>query len=135
VDDRHVANVNLHEVVLASSPSQLAHSLDERHALDITNSSSQLNDAHIGLLAGVIDGYLCYLLYPILDRIGDVGDNLDGLAEIVAFSLALDDVLVDLASCDVVVASEGDVEVTLVACLVQYSIEVKCMTVRTPWGS
>jgi hypothetical protein len=43
-----------------------------------------------------------------------VGHNLYRLAKIVAFALALDDVLVDLTSCDIVVAGESDVEVTLV---------------------
>lgn len=154
MDDGHVANVDLHEVVLASSPPQLAHSLDERHALDVTNCSSQLNDAHIRLLTSVINRYLGYLLYPFLNRVGNVRDNLYGLAEIVAFSLALDNVLVDFASCDVVVASEGDVEVSLVVAEIEVDFttigehedlampvlfstqfEVKFMTVRTPWGS
>lgn len=41
-------------------------------------------------------------------------DNLHGLAEIIALSLAFDDVLVYLAGCDIVVASQCDVEVSLV---------------------
>jgi hypothetical protein len=43
-----------------------------------------------------------------------VRDDLHGLAQVVALALALDNVLVDLAGCDVVVAGEGDVEVALV---------------------
>ena len=119
MDDRHVANVDLHEVVLARSPPQLAHSLDERHALDIANCPAQFDDAHIRLLARVIDGYPRNLLYPFLDRVCDVGYDLHRLAEIVALALALDDVLVDLAGRDVVVAGEGDVEVALVVTKVE----------------
>jgi hypothetical protein len=114
MDDRYVANVDLHEVVLARSSPQLTHSLNEGHALDVANCASQLNDTHVRLLARVIDRYLCHLLYPILNGIGDVRYDLYRLAEVVAFALALDDVLIDFTSCDVVVASEGDVEVALV---------------------
>jgi hypothetical protein len=114
VNHRHVTNVDLHEVVLSSSSPQLAHSFDERHALNITDCASQLDNADIRLLASVVDRYPRHLLYPFLDRVCDVGYHLHRLAEIVAFALALNDVLVDLAGCDVVVACEGDVEVTLV---------------------
>jgi hypothetical protein len=114
MNDWHVADVDLHKVVLSSSSPQLTHGFDKRHALNVANCSSQLNDAHIRLLVCVIHRYPRYLLYPFLNGIGDVGDDLHSLAEIVTFSLALNDVLVDLASCDVVVAGEGDVEVSLV---------------------
>jgi hypothetical protein len=40
--------------------------------------------------------------------------NLDGLSEVIAPSLTLDYVLVDLARCNIALASEGNVEVTLV---------------------
>lgn len=114
-----IGDVNLHEVVLARTSPQLAHSLDEGHALDITHRASQLNDADIRLLARVIDGYACHLLNPVLDRIGDVGNDLHGFTQVVALALALDDVLVDFTSCDVVVARQGNVEVALVVAEVE----------------
>jgi hypothetical protein len=55
-----------------------------------------------------------------------VRHDLYSLAEIVALSLALDDVLVYFAGGDVVVASEGDVEVALVVA----EIEVDFAAVR-----
>jgi hypothetical protein len=125
MNDRHVADVDLHEVVLARPSPQLAHSLDEGHTLDVANCASQLDYAHIGLLARVIDRYPCNLLYPFLNSVGDVRDDLHRLAKVVALALALDDVLVDLTSCDVVVAGEGDVEVALVVA----EIEVDFATV------
>ena len=45
--------------------------------------------------------------------------DLHRLAEVVALALALDDVLVDLACGDVVVAREGDVEVALIVAQVE----------------
>jgi hypothetical protein len=48
-----------------------------------------------------------------------VRHDLHRLAEIVALALALDDVLVDLAGGDVVVACEGDVKVALVVAQVE----------------
>jgi hypothetical protein len=41
-------------------------------------------------------------------------DYLYGLAEVFPSSLALDNVLVDFTSCDVVLAGEGDIEVAFV---------------------
>jgi hypothetical protein len=114
MNDWHVANVDLHEVVLAGSSPQLAHGLNERHALNIANCASQLNDADIRLLTRIVNWYPCHLLYPFLDRICDVGYDLHCLAKIVAFALTLNDVLVDFTRRDVVVACEGDVKVAFV---------------------
>lgn len=54
-----------------------------------------------------------------MNRIGDVWDDLYGFTQVVALALALDNVLVDLASGDVVVAGEGDVEVALVVAKIE----------------
>jgi hypothetical protein len=114
VDNRDIGDVNLHEVVLARTSPELAHGLNKGHALDIAYGTSQLNYADVWLFARVIDGYPRDLLDPILNRIGDVWDDLYGFTQVVALALALDDVLVDLAGGDVVVAREGDVKVALV---------------------
>jgi len=112
--DGHIRDVDLHEVVLARAPSQLAHGLDKRHALDVAHCASQLDYADIGLFARVIDRYPRHLFDPVLNRIGDVRNDLYGFTQIVSLALAFDDVLVNLASGDVVVAGQSDVEVTLV---------------------
>jgi len=111
--------MNLEEVALASSPLQLSHGLDEGRALDITDCASQLNDTHIRRLLRVIDWNPGNSLNPVLDCIRQVRHNLDRLADVFARTLLLDDVLVDLASGDVVLAREGDVEVTLVVAKVE----------------
>lgn len=110
----HIRDVNLHEVVFARTPSQLAHGLNERHALDIAHCATQLNYADIGLLTRVIDRYPRDLLDPVLNRVGNVRNYLYGFTQIVALALAFDDVLVDLARGDVVITGQGDVEVTFV---------------------
>ena len=49
-------------------------------------------------------------------------DDLHRLAQVIAFSLTLDDVLVDLASGDVVIAGKGDVEVAFVVSEVEIDL-------------
>jgi hypothetical protein len=122
VDEGHVGDVDLEEVVLARPTAQLSHGLDERHALDISDGASKLNDADIGLLSGVIDRYPRNPLNPVLDGICDVRDDLHRLAQIVAAALALDDMLVDLARGDVVLARQGDVEVALVVAEIEVDL-------------
>jgi hypothetical protein len=106
--------MDLEEVILSSSASELAHSLDKRRTLDITNRSSQLNDAHIWRLIGIIDWNLRDTLNPVLDGICQMWNDLNCASEVIATSLLLDNMLVDLAGCDVVLASERNVEITLV---------------------
>ena len=106
--------MDLHEVIPARSPPELSQGLNKRHALHITNCTTKLNDAHIWLLACIIYGYTRNLLDPFLDCICNVWDNLYGLAQVITLALAFDDVLVDLASGDIVVTSESDVEVAFI---------------------
>lgn len=96
--------MDLHEVVLPRTSSQLAHRLDKGHALDIANGTTQLYYADIGLLARVIDRDACNPLDPLLDCICNVGDDLYGFTQVVALSLTLDNMLVDLARGNVVIA-------------------------------
>ena len=114
IDDRHVRDVDLQEVVPARTAPELRHSLDERHALDIADSTTQLDDANIWLFVAIVDGYPCDPLDPILNRIRDVRHHLNGLAQVRPLALLLDDMLVYLAGGDVVIACEGDVQVALV---------------------
>ena len=119
LNNRNERDMNLEEISLASSPLQLSHSLDERRALNITDSASQLNDTHIRRLLGVIDWNSCNPFNPVLDCICEVRNDLDRLADIFARTLLFDDVLVDLARGDVVLARESDVKVTLVVAKVE----------------
>lgn len=114
IDDRHVRYVNLQEVVLAGTTAQLCHSLNERHALNVTNGATKFNYAHIWFLATVINRDPSYLLYPVLNGIGYVRHDLYRLAQIISFALAFDDVLIDLARGNVILSSQGDVQVAFV---------------------
>ena len=118
-DHGHVGHVDLNEVALAGLPLQLAQGVDERGTLDISDGSTQLDDADVRLGAGLVDGDLRDALDPFLDGVGDVGHDLHGLAEVVADTFVRDDVLVDLAGGDVVVPSQGREEVPLVVAQVE----------------
>jgi hypothetical protein len=76
---------------------KLADGVDERRTLNVSNGTTELNDADIGLPAGLVHGDLGNALNPVLDGVGDVGHDLDGLAKVATNTLALDHLLVDLA--------------------------------------
>lgn len=114
LDDWHEGDVDLEEVILPCSASQLAHRLNKWCRLNVANGSSKLDNAHVWGLVCVVDWNLGDALDPVLDCICEVWHDLNGAAEVVAATLFLDYVLVDLAGCDVVLAGESDVEVALV---------------------
>lgn len=114
--------MDLEKVVLSCPASQLAHRLNEGRALDISHGSTQLNDAHIRCLVRIVDGDACNALNPVLDRVCQVRDNLHRTSEVVTATLALNDVLVDLARRDVVLARQRDVEVTLVVSKIEIDL-------------
>lgn len=82
----------------------------------------QLDDADIRLFARTIHRDLRHTLDPVLDRVRHMGHNLDGLSEIVAPALLLDDVQVDLASGDVVLAREAHREIPLVVAEIEINL-------------
>jgi len=84
-----------------SRPSFLAHLADgfeEGQGFDIADGAADFDDGHVTVRRDLAHG--------VLDLIGDVGDDLDGLAEVVAAALLGDDLLVDAAGGQVVVAGE-----------------------------
>jgi hypothetical protein len=95
-------------------PLTLRQRLHKRRVLNVTDRAAQLDDADVRLGTRVVDRLLGDALDPVLDLVGDVGHNLDRLAEVCADALLLDHVAVDLAGRDVVVAREVDGEVALV---------------------
>ncbi len=78
----------------AQGEPHLPRRLEERQALDVADGPSYLADNNIVTAGHALDGRL--------DHVGDVGDDLDGLAEIFALALLADDGLVDLAGRPVV---------------------------------
>ena len=73
---------------------ELADRLEERQALDVADGAADLDQHEIVLVIT--------RQHEILDRVGDVRDDLDGRAEIVAAAFLGQDVLVDPARGDVV---------------------------------
>jgi hypothetical protein len=85
---------------------ELAQRLEERQALDVAGGAADLGDEDVDALAPLEDA--------VLDLVGDVGDHLDGLAEVVAAAFLLDHRLVDLAGAQAVEAREDAGGETLV---------------------
>lgn len=74
VDCGDVGNMDGHKVLAARLVTELRKRLDERHALDITDSASKLDDADIGLLTGSVNRNQGDALDPVLDGICDMWD-------------------------------------------------------------
>ena len=93
---------------------QLADRLDERQAFDVADRAADLANHEVDVV-GLVDR-------EFLDRVGDVGDYLDGRAEIVAAPLAGDDVAVDAAGGDIVRLARGDAGEALVMAEVEVAL-------------
>ena len=90
----HQRGVDEHRLVAAKVVPQLANRLDERQAFDVADGPADLANDEIEPV-GVGER-------EFLDRVGDVGNDLDRRAEIVAAPFARDDVLVDAPAGDIV---------------------------------
>src|SRR5215813_13266343 len=75
---------------------ELADGLEERQSLDVADRAADLHQDEIESLVTVED--------EILDGIGDMGNDLDGRAKVIAPPLPGQNVLVDAAGGDVVLA-------------------------------
>lgn len=106
--------MNLQEVWAFGSSSQLSHCLNKGHALDVTNCTPQFDYAYVRLFICVVDWNFSDPLDPVYNGVCNVWHDLDRLAKVVALSLALDDVLIDFASGDIVLAGQGNVQVAFV---------------------
>ena len=93
-DPRHQRGVDADRLAAAEVVPQLADRLDERQALDVADRPADLADDEVEAV-GVGQG-------EFLDGVGDVRDDLDGRAEIVAAPLPGDDVAIDAAGGDIV---------------------------------
>ena len=82
-------------VVARQLVAELADRFEKRQALDVADGAADLAQHEVEAVIAVAD--------EILDGVGDVRDDLDGGAEIIAAPLLGEDVLVDAAGGDVVV--------------------------------
>ena len=100
--------VHERRALVAQRIAQLAYRFDERQRLDVAHRTADLGDYH------VVNFLLRQHLDTALDLVGDMGDDLHGLAQVLALALLLDHALVDLSRRDVVGLRRGLVRETLV---------------------
>ena len=94
-DVRHQGQVHEHAALRPEVRVELADRLQEGQRLDVSHRAADLRDHEVDRLRLGQDQD------PLLDLVGDVGDHLDGRAEVVAAALAPDHRVVDGARGDV----------------------------------
>ena len=96
LDEGHERDVDEEDVFRADLEGELADGLEEGQALDVARGAADLGDDDVAglLLAQAMDARL--------DLIGDVRDDLHGLAEVIAAPFLGQDRLVNLAAGGVI---------------------------------
>ncbi len=89
--------------------------LEEREDLDVADGAADLGDDDVDLVVGEAED-------PFLDLVGDVRDDLHGLAEVRAAPLLGEDLLVDRAGRGVRLLGERDVDEALVVAEVEVGL-------------
>ena len=107
-EEGHEREVHEHAAVAPEVRVELAQSLEERQRLDVAHGAADLGDHDVDV------GRLRHEPDAVLDLVGDVGDHLDGAAEVVAAALAPDHRVVDRARGGVGGAARVDVGEALV---------------------
>ena len=104
-----------HTVVL-KLPAQLAHGLKKRQALDVAHGAADLGDDKVKI-AGLAQSH-----DVALDFVGDVRDNLHGLAQIIAAAFLVDYALIDATGGHIVGTCGLDIGETLVVAEVEVGL-------------
>ncbi|SPZ34894.1 Uncharacterised protein [Agrobacterium tumefaciens] len=91
---RHQRQVKIDRRAARQVVAELADRLHERHRLDITHRAADFADDEVVVVIAFD--------HEILDLVGDMRNDLNGCAEIVAAPFLVDDVLVDATGRDVV---------------------------------
>ena len=108
----HQRDVQEEHVVAADVVPDLPGGLQERQRLDVADRAADLGDHHVGRAA--IGIRLGHRPDPVLDFVGDVRDDLDGVAEVLAAPFPGDHPGVDLAGGDVRLGGQVPVQEPLV---------------------
>jgi hypothetical protein len=114
-DERHQRDVDVADVVAAHVAAHLAQRLEERQDLDVADGSTDFGDDHVDVVGA-------HSYDALLDLVGDVRDDLHGLAEVVATSLGGENGLVDAAGGGVRVTGEWLVDEALVVTEVEVGL-------------
>jgi hypothetical protein len=115
-DVGHQRQVDVHALAPPDVDRELADGLEERQRLDVAHRAADLgdDDVDVARLGDQADA--------LLDLVGDVRDDLDGAAEVVAAALAADHRVVDAAGGDVRRARRVRVRVALVVAEVEIGL-------------
>ena len=113
-DDRHQRQVHVHALVAAELDAELADRLEEGQRLDVADRAADLDHADVGVAGAEPDA--------ADDLVGDVRDDLDRRAEVVAAPLARDHALVDAPGREVAVAAGGRAHEALVVAEVEVGL-------------
>ena len=91
LDVRNKRDVQEEDILPADLVTHLAGGLEERKRLDVADGATDLVDDNIGMA-------LLHRQHTFLDLVGDMGDHLDSVSQVVAPTLLGDDRGVHLAS-------------------------------------
>jgi len=91
---RHQCQMDVTGIVAAFLDAHLADGFEKRQRLDVAHGTAHLDDRHVGAFGPALD--------ENLDLVGDMRNDLNGLAQIFAAPLLLDHRLIDLACGEVV---------------------------------
>ena len=97
-DPRNQGDVDEDGVVASQVLAHLADGFEEGQRLDVADGAADLDDGDIAVGSDLAHG--------VLDLVGDVGNHLDGLAQVVAAALLGDDLLINPPGGEVVVAGQ-----------------------------
>ena len=82
-DPGNQREVHEHGIFAAQLLAHLADGFEERQRFDVADGAADFDDRDIGAVGG-------HFAHGVLDFVGDVGNDLDGLAEVVAAALFQD---------------------------------------------
>mmetsp|Transcript_30335 Transcript_30335/g.94157 ORF Transcript_30335/g.94157 Transcript_30335/m.94157 type:complete len:659 (+) Transcript_30335:177-2153(+) len=108
--------------VLREAVLELPESLDEGHGLDVPDGPAELDHADLRPQAAAVHRLLRHAVQPFDDGAGDVGHDLNRLAQVLPAALLLDHVVVDLARGNVVVPAQRKEHHPLVVAEVQIGL-------------
>ena len=132
--------MNIAEVFPLDFELKLSKSLNKGHTLNITNGSSKLNNTdlkkHTTLQFSFMFTTIAIFIYlrfntittnrilrnsrdPSHDSIRDMGNDLNSLAQVISFPFFANHMLVDLASCNVIVRMESNIQKPFVVSQIQ----------------
>src|SRR5499427_3665363 len=98
-DERHQSEMDVQRMPAWQVVTELADRFKERQTFDVADGAADLAQHEVVAFIAVSA--------EILDGVGDVRDDLNGGAEVIAATLAREDVLIDAAGRNVVVARSG----------------------------